>query len=320
MAIIAATYLAGFLGLEYGASAGIFAVLSIMETKRKTIETAVNRFFSALLGLILASVLFMIFGFEVYVIGLLVILFLPIALRFDLQGGFITNLVFAHQLIDFGEVTVPIFLNQISLVTIGIGTGVLLNLHIPHGEEQIIQKQKEIDGDLRVLLEIFGYGLKNASPLDHNMEADMEKLSEHIREGLQLAYRYIDNRYLQRDHYYVQYMLMRKNQMKILEAMKRSLGNKVMSREFAESVSRVTLDLAGKIDTNSDGVASMEKLQEIKAYYRKLPLPESRREFEDRAHLFVFFHHLENFIQIKTDFYRGFMNNEKKTGDNKRRK
>ncbi len=302
-AIIFATYLAMFLGLEHAATAGVFSILSILDTKRKTLQVGINRVISALVGLGLSSLLFTLLGYEVYVVGIIVVVFLPLARKFDLASGFIINLVFANQLLDFGEVTIPIFLNQMGLLTIGVATGLLMNLHIPYREKDLIEKQQIIEGDLKIMLEIFGYSLKNACPLDQDMDERLDSLIKNIKEGLQLSYRYIDNRYLSPEHYYVQYMLMRKSQFKTLEAMKISLKKKIMTQDFADGLSKITLDLSKEINTNNSGVEAMKKLEDIKEYYRSLPLPKTRRAFEDRAHLFLFLHHLENFIRIKMEFY-----------------
>jgi uncharacterized membrane protein YgaE (UPF0421/DUF939 family) len=236
-----------------------------------------------------------------------VIIFLPLATKirkFDLNAGFITNMVFANQLLDAGAVTMPFFLNQMALVTIGIATGLLMNLHIPYREQEIIEKQRAIEGDLKIMLEIFSYSLRNACRLGQDMDQRLEMLSEDIKEGLHLSYQYIDNRYLSKDHYYVQYMLMRKSQYKTMEAMRVSLRKKIMTQDFADALSKISMELAMEIETSNDGKAAMEKLEEVKAYYRNLPLPDTRRSFEDRAHLFVFLHQLENFIRIKMEFHQ----------------
>ena len=86
-AIIFATYLAMFIGLEHAATAGVFSILSILDTKRKTLQVGTNRFISALVGLGLSSMLFTLLGYEVYVVGIIVVVFLPLARKFDLESG-----------------------------------------------------------------------------------------------------------------------------------------------------------------------------------------------------------------------------------------
>jgi len=302
-AIIIAIYLASFLGLENPSTAGIFGILSILDTKRKTLKIAIRRLISAFLGLGVAAILFTLLGYEIYVIGIILVVFLPMAKKFHLESGFIINMVLATQLLGFGEMTVSIFFNQIGLVIIGLATGLLMNIHIPYREKDIIEKQKVIEEDLRVMLEIFGYSLHNACPIGQDMDERMKTLIKNIKEGLRLAYRYIDNRYLSSEHYYVQYMLMRKKQFRTMEAMRVSLKRKIMTQEFADALSKICFDLSKELHTNNDGIEAMKKLEDIKAYYRELPLPETRKCFEDRAHLFVFLHHLEHFIRIKMEFY-----------------
>lgn len=303
-AIIFGIYLATFIGLEHPSTAGILGILSVLDTKRETLRVAIRRLISAVLGLAVAGVLFTLLGYQIYVIGIILVVFLPLAKKFNLESGLIINMVLATQLLGFGAFTVPIFLNQMGLVVIGLATGLLMNLHIPYREKDIVKKQQAIEGDLKMLLEIFGYSLKNACPIGQDMDEGMGTLYRNIKEGLRLSYRYIDNRYLSPEHYYVQYMLMRKKQFRTLEAMEISLKKKIMSRDFSDALSTLCFDLAKVIHTNNDGVEAMKKLEDIKEYYRELPLPKTRKSFEDRAHLFVFLHQLENFIRTKMEFYQ----------------
>ena len=64
IATVAAIYLADLLGLAYASSAGIIAILSILDTRKSSFKMAQARLFSTLLALAIAWLTFLFFGFE----------------------------------------------------------------------------------------------------------------------------------------------------------------------------------------------------------------------------------------------------------------
>lgn len=92
-AIIFSTCLALFIDLEHTATVGIFSILSILDTKRKTLQVGEQSIHLRLGGYRNIDDLFYLLEFEVYVAGMIVVVFFPIARKFDLESGFIvTNL------------------------------------------------------------------------------------------------------------------------------------------------------------------------------------------------------------------------------------
>lgn len=64
LGVVGAIYIAELLQLDYVFSAGIVAILSILETRKKTIEIAIKRLVASALGLSLASFIFWSIGFD----------------------------------------------------------------------------------------------------------------------------------------------------------------------------------------------------------------------------------------------------------------
>ena len=52
----------------------------------------------------------------------------------------------------------------------------------------------------------------------------------------------------------------------------------------------------------NDGTRIMERIYEVYAEYRQMPLPQKRSEFENRAELFQFLQSFKSFIEIKAEF------------------
>ena len=61
--------------------------------------------------------------------------------------------------------------------------------------------------------------------------------------------------------------------------------------------------MATKFHRDNDGHELMKLFREMDLYMKQRPLPVERLEFENRARLFVVMRNIEEFIQIKTEFW-----------------
>ena len=80
LATCLAAALAYALGLTYAISAGVIAILSISDTRRSTIKQAYQRFMSTLLALVIGSIAFSFFGFNLWALGVFIVLYVPLCL------------------------------------------------------------------------------------------------------------------------------------------------------------------------------------------------------------------------------------------------
>ncbi|WP_373850024.1 aromatic acid exporter family protein, partial [Jeotgalibaca porci] len=74
-----AILIADSVGLSYAISAGIIAILSILDTNKSSFLTGIQRVISTVLALFIAAVLFYFLGFEVYVFALYLLIYVPLA-------------------------------------------------------------------------------------------------------------------------------------------------------------------------------------------------------------------------------------------------
>ena len=86
-ATVIAILIAQFFDLNYSVSAGIIAILSVLDTKKSSVLTALQRIASTVLALTIATVLFRIIGFHIIVFGVYLLFYVPLAYRFTLQSG-----------------------------------------------------------------------------------------------------------------------------------------------------------------------------------------------------------------------------------------
>ena len=79
LATVLSIYLADWLGLSYATSAGIIAILSILDTRKSSYKMALNRFYSTLLALSIATITFYLLGFGIWTLGVYLVFYVPLA-------------------------------------------------------------------------------------------------------------------------------------------------------------------------------------------------------------------------------------------------
>src|SRR5690625_7226790 len=79
LAALFSIVLANYMGLENAMSAGIIAILSILDTRLETLKTALARLLSTILAFIIASVVFSFVCFSIYCFGIYLVLYILLA-------------------------------------------------------------------------------------------------------------------------------------------------------------------------------------------------------------------------------------------------
>lgn len=155
--------IAGALGLKYSVSAGIITILSIQNTKRKSLSVAIQRMIACLLALTISSVLFTMLGHNAIIFGLFLLVFIPLAVKFNLQEGIVVNSVLATHILAEKYISINLFINEILLMFIGAGIALLLNLYMPSIEKEIWEDQFYIEEKMKEILIQMSIALRELS-------------------------------------------------------------------------------------------------------------------------------------------------------------
>ncbi len=147
-----AILIAGWLGLNYSASAGIITLLSIQNTKKETFLIAGKRFLSFLISVGIAWISFQLLGFHAFSFGFFLLIFAGVCYLLGLEGGISMNAVLTtHYLIE-ESITIYWISNELFLFLIGTGIGILLNLYFPQNTQAIRKDQVKIEEEIKQLL------------------------------------------------------------------------------------------------------------------------------------------------------------------------
>lgn len=292
-----AILIANALGLLYSPSAGIITLLTIQNTKKETLVIAVKRVIAFILATILSYFIFKGFGYTALALGTFVTLFVALCFLFDLKDGISMNAVLMTHFLIEKQMKPSLILNEISLLIIGMGIGIMLNLAMPKNIERIRREQVLLEEELKKLLKSMEGLLRKE---EH--EIDFTGLEHFVERLLQSAYEEADNRLLSDTRYLVSYLEMRKLQIGVLKDITATLQQIVNLPVQAEPLAEYMEHIAASFHEKNNVTGLLTILEQLKEHYRKEPLPNSREEFENRAILYQIMKELEYFLMIKRNF------------------
>jgi uncharacterized membrane protein YgaE (UPF0421/DUF939 family) len=297
----AAIIIAYTIGLSYAVSAGIITLLTLQDTKKETLSVALKRIGAFVVATIIALILFSIFSYNPIAYGLFLLIFVGICYFIKIYDAIPMNAVLATHYLLEENMSIGIIGNEALLLLIGVGIGVLLNLYIPSNVKQIRNKQRIIEEDLKSILSQMAEKLRLEDKADYS-DKYLVMLNDHIAIGIKQAYTNMNNTFFQETRYYIEYMEMRKQQLKVLneicEKIKTLTTVTLQAREVADFIENIAKTLGES--QNAKGLLMMEDSLLLK--FKESPLPVTRDEFENRAVLYMILMDLRIFLKMKEEF------------------
>ncbi|MBP1744213.1 MAG: hypothetical protein H6Q58_1191 [Firmicutes bacterium] len=295
--------LAAVFGLKYAAAAGIITMLSIQSTKRESIQIALKRIAACVLALVIASIFFNIFGYSPVVFGLYLVAFIPITAKFKMEEGIIVSSVIITHLLVEKSTSAQLIFNELALMVIGVSTALFLNLYMPSRENLIKEDQKYIEESMKKILVKMSAALKehNSSFAEDELFRELE---DRIKAAKKRAYKNLNN-YLIRDmSYYVEYIEMRRQQLKTLKRMKENFRRFSIADEHTIIVADFTEKISMDFYEKNTAEGLLKEMEDLRGEFKSMNLPSTREEFENRAMLYQFLNDLEQFLLIKFEFMK----------------
>lgn len=312
-----AIFIASWLGLAFSSSAGIITLLTIQNTKKETVLIAVKRILAFVLANIIAFLLFSVIGYSAVAFGGFIFLFALSCIALGLQDGISMNSVLmTHYLIE-ERIDLPLIVNEIGLLIIGMVIGIALNLVMPKNKEQIRREQKELEEDIKTILRHMGNALKSDIQLltkstDTQLRIDFKQLNSKLEHLLKKAYMEAGNRFFSDTKYMVSYLEMRKLQINVLIDIQDKIDQIPVTLQQSYPIAEYMGSIADSFHELNNVQELLEELNQLYHYFKKDELPKTREEFEYRAVLFQILKELEYFLLIKRDFILEMKDNNMK--------
>jgi len=301
LATIIGILIAELLQLNYSTTAGVIAMLSVLDTRKQSMVLGIKRLLGATVAIIVAIVLFNSFGHELWVLGLFLIIFVPTLALLDSSEALTVATVLVTHIYSIKTTDLWILFNELALLVIGVSVAWALNLHLLNVEKDIRSSLLETEAGIKEILRKMSLQLLNACTCKEQT-SNLRALDNLISQGLKKAIQYNDNHILKDFSYYEHYFHMRRQQYYVLRHMQTHFDSDFITLEEAKVLSDYTARIADELNEYNDAMSLMTEWQKIRDGYRQGALPVTREEFEHRATLFQYMNDLAYFKKIKMIF------------------
>lgn len=305
LAALFSIIIANLIGLENSMSAGIIAILSILDTRLETVKTALARLLSTLLAFTIATIIFLAFDFSVYSFGVYLAIYIPLAYLGKVDAGIAPCSVLVTHFILAESVSWHWQLNGLLIMIIGLILALLFSLWIPSFNKKLDTHVKEIEKQMSLVLFLLDRYLADGSRSLERIQDELADLCDKVLAFDDLALIEYENKAFSKSvqNYYVKYAQMRKQQFEILERISELLPKVLPNTEENRILASIIGKTAEQLDEENTGIELLEAIEKLYTIFRESELPQSRKEFESRAILYYILTDFENFLILKRDFY-----------------
>lgn len=287
--------------LDFAVSAGIITILTIQPTKQETLQTALGRFYAFLAALLISFISFSLLDYTLSAFMLYLLLFILLCQICGWYSSMAMNSVLISHFLTFGSMETSYVLNEIFIFIIGVGMGILANLHLRKNKDYILKLQQETDEQIKQILKKMSERILYQDVSDYNETSFQNLKLSLLRAQTQADINY-KNQLNTNDTYDIDYLRMREKQYHILYEMYKSTRTLETTPITAKMVSDLFLEISFSYHRENTAEKLLTHFYEIRNEMKNKPLPSTRKEFEDRAKLFILLNYIEEFLMIKKDF------------------
>ncbi|MCG2325112.1 aromatic acid exporter family protein [Staphylococcus epidermidis] len=287
------------LGLDNYASSAILVVLCIKHTKMHSVQAILSRLVSCLLILFLGSAIFSILGQHAFVLGLIVLLFIPLTVVLNVQEGVITSCVILLHVFNAKAINGHLILNEIMLLIVGLGIAFLMNLMMPSLDKKLNHYKQDIENQITEIFNIFSQA---CSMHNDHLNIKFDSLLLNIKKAKSLAFRDVKNHFVRNENSFYHYFDMREEQVELLKRMTSLLEKINTDDPILEKISQLMYEIGSNVNSNDYTALRLHSLYEIRLSLDDLPLPTTHKTLNSRAHIIQILNELEEYLNIKSQF------------------
>ncbi|MBQ3514038.1 MAG: hypothetical protein IJA32_09630 [Lachnospiraceae bacterium] len=304
-AAMIAIFIAVAMKVEFAVSAGVVAMLTIQPTKKETIKIALGRFVAFITALLIAYGSFTLFGYGMEAFMIYLVLFVLVCQIFRWYSAMAMNSVLISHFLTFGVMNGETLRNEIILFCIGVGVGIIANLHLRKNVNDMERLKEETDAQIKKILSRMSERILDRDISDYNGDCFLI-LGNSIRRAKNVAEENFNNQFGSKDVYDKEYIAMREKQCEVLYEMYKNVRTIETTPITAGKISAFLSRMAEVYHKNNTGKELLEQFEELDEGMKHQPLPVERKEFEDRAKLYGLLRHIEEFIKLKIEFAEKF--------------
>lgn len=287
--------------MKNATSAGIITLLTVLDTRKDTIQLTFDRFISFIVSVLLIFACFHLPGIGWVNYGIYLLFMVVICYLMDWQGTVSVNAVIGTHFMVAADYSSSYVINEFFLIMLGTGMALLMNWKMPSNLKKIREDMRKIEDDVQQVLREMAQYLQGGYESEH-VWLDLDLLETYLHQGLSRAIEQQGNSMSEADEYYIEYMEMRIQQCAMLQAMKSRMGRIREMPGQAVLVSRYLEYLAAYIHEKDVLEEEIQALNEIFEKMKMEPLPKTHDELENLAVLYHILMDLEEFLFVKQHF------------------
>lgn len=292
--------IAQFFDLQFFTAAGILTILCIQPTKRKSVRAVYTRVVSTFIGMIYAFVFFEIFGYSPLVLGIVLVLFIPTIVSIGVVEGFISSAVIMMHIYLTANFTMDLFLNELALMAVGFGMGLIVNMYMPDIGHGLFHHKEKVEVLFKKILDEIANYLRNGDSLWDGKELiEAERV---LNVAKALAFKDVENHLTRKENSYYLYFDMREKQLEIIEHILPKITTLPVMTEQAPLIADFIDDLSDHVHSGNTASHFLEKLDQVKEEFAKMPLPNDHETFLAMAALYQFIEEMDEYLVIKQSF------------------
>lgn len=297
-----AIFIAHQLGLQFYASAGILTILCIQVTRKQSLMISFERLGACLLGILFSAVFFEVIGYTPLTIMIMLLFYIPLVVGLNVKEGFVSSSVIILHIYTLQKVDLPIILNELALIGIGIGVALLVNLHMPKADKELKALQDAIEENMAIILREYSIYMRAGESAWSGKE--MIETAELLHQAKSLALQDVENQFLRQEHLYYHYFDMRDKQFTLLERILPIVSALNLQVPQGEHIADFLENLSANVHPGNTAHLFLAELSEMREQIKQTPLPKTREEFEARASLFYLLNEIERYLLIKYEYHR----------------
>ncbi|MEO4052509.1 aromatic acid exporter family protein [Solibacillus sp. CAU 1738] len=292
--------IAQFFDLHFFSAAGILTILCIQPTKKKSVHAVYTRFVSSIIGILLAFLFFETLGYNPIVFGVMLVLFVPTIVSLGVSAGFVSSAVIIMHIYTEAHFTWALLANELSLMAIGYGVGLAVNMYMPDIRQQLDRYRLQIEANYQKIFSEIAQYLRNGDTLWDGKELiDSVNI---LNKAKALAFQDVENHLTRKDNIYYVYFDMREKQLEIIERVLPKITTLPVIVQQSELVAVFMEDISEHVHSGNTASHFREKLDDVKEEFAKMPLPNDHQTFIAMAALYQFIEEMDAYLEIKQSF------------------
>lgn len=303
---ILSAIIAYLLGIDDYILVGTIGILSVSLTKTETVSNGIKRYLDVVYGLLLSTLIFSLFGFDLVGLVIFLVVFIASSFAFKIEVGLVPSLVLARHVYQFGSYDFMFLLEEIGILSIGVGVAVVVSLLYPSAYQKEINRYvSKVDLMIKDHLFMLAIILKSKEDFKDFM-THYKLINQSINEAIKKAEIKEKDKLFSNDHRYLAYLYMRQNQLSFINTMYEATLRIKETHPFQLIISdyiNTVVDAIGKHNKASD---LLEKLNQLRINFSKEALPKTRNEFETRALLYHMLADIEAMLKVKVSFHERY--------------